>query len=161
MYQGCRISVTVGLVYIFKNAALFAAAMLEGEVLVNTLAKRASVLMAAMAMLTGGAAVARADQQVTATVPFVFQVGEMTLPAGVYTISYRSEQPNLLTITAASGEHVTIALAVRLSNEALADGPRLEFRRTAGANYLERVVLSDVDGMQMSLPALAAASRSR
>jgi hypothetical protein len=121
---------------------------------VTKVVKQASMLLvAAMTILAGSAGIARADEFVSAKVPFAFEVGGTKMPAGVYTISYKVQQPNAITITAASGEHVTIALGVKLSSENLANGPRLEFRRASDTYYLERVVLSDDNGIEMSLPA--------
>lgn len=121
--------------------------------------KRASaVLMAAIAIAAGTAAGVRADETVTARVPFVFHVGGVQMPAGDYVVSRKTEQPNAVTIAASTGERTSIVLSVAVPAERAVSAPRLEFRRDAGGYYLSRIVLSYEDGREISLPAASAAA---
>jgi hypothetical protein len=119
------------------------------------------LLMAAMTILAGTAAGARADSTMTAKVPFDFQVGDVQMPAGDYVVSRKTEQPNAITIATSSGAHASIVLSVPLPADTLSAQPRLEFRREGGRYYLIRVVLSYADGREIAVPTGdAAAPRS-
>lgn len=124
----------------------------------HSLIKKTSVLLMAAMAIAGGAADVRADDALTATVPFAFHVGDAQLPAGTYVISRKVEQPNVITIASSSGERTSIVLAQPVAAETAGAQPRLEFRRAGSTYYLARVVLSYDHGREISIPAISTAA---
>ena len=104
--------------------------------------KRASfVVVAAVALLLGGVAAARAADTITARVPFAFIVNGTVLPAGDYVVARDARQPEVISITSADGAHSTLVLTRRSSN-AGGEQPTLEFSRVGTQVYLSEVVLA-------------------
>ena len=80
---------------------------------------------------------ARADERLTANVPFEFIVGHVRLPAGNYVISEASAN-GVLAIQSADRRHNVLVLTNGDSGKAPAQ-PELVFRRFEGQNFLSRV----------------------
>jgi hypothetical protein len=102
---------------------------------------------AGLAMATPS--VARAGDEVVATVPFEFTVGNVQFPAGGYVISHASdEDAAIVAITSTGSRYRAIALTIpsAADNEA---PPELVFERIDGRNYLARVVMQPGDEREL------------
>jgi hypothetical protein len=80
---------------------------------------------------------ARADERLTAKVPFDFIVGNVRLPAGNYSISETSTT-GVLAIRSADNRHHVLVLTNGDSGKAPAQ-PELVFKRFEGEHFLFRV----------------------
>jgi hypothetical protein len=97
-------------------------------------------VMIATALAAIGLAVAspaRADERLTANVPFEFIVGHVRLPAGNYVISETSTS-GVLVVQSADRRHNVLVLTNGDSGKAPAQ-PELVFKRFEGDNFLFRV----------------------
>jgi len=79
---------------------------------------------------------AQTEGKVSANIPFDFEVGGKTLPAGMYTVSKVSDNSRGLLIS--NGNQGTFALPVSLDN-AQAGGPLFSFEKVAGKYLLSEV----------------------
>jgi len=95
---------------------------------------------AVAAVLLGGAAPARAQEQLTANVPFPFVVGTTPMPAGAYVISDRDES-GLLAIAGRDGRAFAFVLTVAETPSRPEPQPRLVFRRVGDEYRLARIVM--------------------
>ena len=85
-----------------------------------------------------GRAQSRTDEM-TVNIPFDFNVGEKTLPAGNYVISRNFEMPNLLIIRRADRSVAVIVYASRLNTTQQQMETRLTFNEYRGQRFLARV----------------------
>ena len=112
--------------------------------------------MIALVVLIGSLAVTAQAQTsnhtlVRASVPFEFNIGDKTMPAGEYTIrqiSPRSE-PGLLRITDEKGEAVSV-LRTQLASGAAAEKTVLLFNRYGSQYFFSGVTIEGLDTWQAS-----------
>ena len=94
----------------------------------------------AAAAIAIGAVPARAQETVTAKVPFDFWVGKTHMPSGDYVIAERAD-PTLLSIANRSGDDFSFALTIGASPDPDVQEPELVFVRVGGQYLLWRVVV--------------------
>src|SRR3954470_11537310 len=129
------------------------AALTEGEGVVKAV-KSALVGVFGLLAMVGSASAARAEESVVATVPFAFVVNGVVLPAGDYVISRDTRQPDLMSITTASGSRTMLTLT--RGNAAFnirAEQPKLEFERVGAQVYLSQVTLGPGNVREIEIPA--------
>jgi hypothetical protein len=95
-------------------------------------------LAAAMIAIVG-VAPARAEEVVTATVPFDFIVGQMVMPAGKYVISEPMD-PAIVAVRSADGRHFSFVLTIPDSPNDSAVQPELVFDRIGARSFLVQIV---------------------
>ncbi len=111
-----------------------------------------AIVAGAAGLTIATSAVARAQEEVVATVPFEFTVGNEQLPAGGYVISRVSDMdPEMVAITSTGGMHRALVITIPSSAEGDAP-PELVFARVEGHNYLERVVMQPGDERELLVP---------
>jgi hypothetical protein len=103
------------------------------------------MFVAIVLMVGSHASVARADELVTAHVPFAFIVGESRLPAGDYIVKERDNDPSVITIASAEGHQSTVTLTMTSSSNEKGAKPRLVFEKFDDQYFLARVVRDDGD----------------
>src|SRR6185503_12054285 len=109
-------------------------------------------LFAIVLMVGARAAVARADERVTAHVPFPFIVGESRLPEGDYLVKEDDSDPSVIAIASADGHQRIFTLAMMSSSsEKRAVQPRLVFEKFDGQYFLARVVREDGEAQEIVL----------
>ena len=78
---------------------------------------RVVVMFVAIVLMVGThASVARADEQVTAHVPFAFIVGESRLPAGDYIVKEMDSDPGVITVASTDGHQSIFTLTMTSSS---------------------------------------------
>jgi len=119
---------------------------------VNSVMKRASVLMLTMAGLLVAAQAATADEVATARIPFAFVVNGVELPAGDYIVSRDASQPALISISTRDGERRTLTLSRAAGEPGSAGaGPQLEFERVGKQLHLSRIRLGGSDSRDIAV----------
>jgi hypothetical protein len=110
-------------------------------------------IFAAAGLVFLAASPARADEMLTATVPFDFIVGNSQLPAGEYVVTQQSD-PAVLSIRSTDAKHsafiLTIPDSYNTSREARAD---LVFEPFGGGRFL--VSIDGADGQKRDIPLTA------
>jgi hypothetical protein len=111
----------------------------------NTTVKNTMFLiLATVAVGVGRPSVARAEELVTAKIPFDFIVGDTRLPAGEYTIRETSTGPTVLLIESTDGARVSYVSTISATS---ADGhstrPDVEFEMFGRDHFLSRIDLHD------------------
>lgn len=109
----------------------------------------------AMALTVIGVATAspaRADERLSANVPFDFIVGHLRFPAGNYVITETSTS-GVLAIESANSKHHVFVLTNPDSGKAPAQ-PELVFKRFEGQNFLSRI--TDGYAIEREIPLTAA-----
>ena len=105
------------------------------------------MVMGAAVMVLGGAASARADQEVVARVPFDFIAGGVRLPAGTYVVT-QQDQPSLVSI-----EHRPTAFRVRSDEpdgtDRAGSESKLVFERVGPEHFLSQVVGEGKEGLEL------------
>ena len=103
-------------------------------------------MFVAIALMVGTyASVARADEQVTAHVPFAFIVGESRLPAGDYIVKELDDDPGVITVASTHGHQSIFMLTMTSSPNEKGAKPRLVFEKFDDQYFLARVVRDDGD----------------
>jgi hypothetical protein len=98
------------------------------------------ILLGGLALLTAGAASAQTEESLRATIPFEFRVGQVTLPAGEYDVTYDAlDAPNILTVRSQDGRHTALVLTEPIDAKAPTKGARLVFDRDGDAYQLSEV----------------------
>ncbi len=100
---------------------------------------------AALAMATGAASTARADEEVVAKVPFAFIVGSTELPAGTYTIQGVVDDPGVVAITSRDGRHNAFTIVTPTVTQAPPQKAELVFSKVGDRYVLKEIVQSDGD----------------
>ena len=103
------------------------------------------MLFAIVLMVGSQASVARADEQVTAHVPFAFIVGESRLPAGDYIVKELDDDPGVITVASTHGHQSIFMLTMTSSPNEKGAKPRLVFEKFDDQYFLARVVRDDGD----------------
>ncbi len=101
------------------------------------------IAVAAVFAVGSHAAVARADDTLTAKVPFPFIVGKVQLPAGDYIIREMLEDIDVVSIASADGKQVANTLTVPASSLDAPAQPELVFEKFDNTYFLARVVPLD------------------
>ena len=84
-----------------------------------------------------------APQKVQANIPFAFNVGDKTLPAGLYTVAVvnPTSDRKVLQIRSADG-HASAIVQTMLGRGSLADGAKLMFRRYGDRYFFAQLEMS-------------------
>jgi hypothetical protein len=99
---------------------------------------RALTLLFLVVLLFGGAALAqRGNAAIQVEVPFEFEIGNHTLPAGVYTIDH--ENPYILAIHDARRRVLVTVMAMPAETFAPSSTPKVQFYVEGGHNVLARI----------------------
>lgn len=109
-----------------------------------------TVIAAAAALLVAAPA-ARAQDEVTATVPFDFVVGTARMPAGDYMISEESDG-GVIKIDGRRNHQASFALTMAGAIDATLSQPELVFEKTGATYFLERIVVSPGNVRELPLP---------
>jgi len=99
---------------------------------------KVGIAMAAMMIVIAGASPVRADQRLTATVPFDFLVGQSRLPAGRYVVT-ETFDPAVVSIASEDGHHFVFTLTIPVSPEEAVLSPELVFQMFGGEHFLARI----------------------
>lgn len=104
-------------------------------------------LLAASAIVLGGASIARADDHmVTANVPFDFTVGDSRMPAGRYVITTMGANAAVVAIVGADARHsMYISTIPRAAKDQTAP-PQLVFEKIDNRYVLIQITLEGSDG---------------
>lgn len=105
----------------------------------------------AVAVVVGGVAIAspaRADERLTAKVPFDFIVGKSRFPAGNYVVTQTSTT-GILSIATADSRH-SIFVLTNGDSPKYSGRPELVFKRFEGQNFLSQI--SDGIDMNREIP---------
>ena len=85
---------------------------------------------------------------VTFTTPFSFYAGGAKLPPGTYTLRQQQDAPNLFEVQNAAGTH-TVLVEGRQSTKTTSGSPQVTFNRYGTAEYLEGVVTSTANSVDL------------
>lgn len=113
--------------------------------------KKVAVMALAAAGVLATAQSARAQESLTAKVPFAFVVGDIELPAGDYIMTRDTRQPELIAITTPSGERAALVLSRAVSSDRN-DEPKLEFERVGKQVFLTQVNLGSGSAREIPIP---------
>jgi hypothetical protein len=109
------------------------------------------VWMALAAMIVvATASPARADEQITVTVPFDFIVGDSRLPAGDYVVTETSV-PCAVSIASTDRSHFAFVLMIPGPSDETVPLPELVFDRFGGQLFLARIIGGGVGGREVRL----------
>ena len=114
-------------------------------------AKVVGRFFAIVLMVGAHASVARADEEVTAHVPFAFIVGESRLPAGDYIVREMDGDPGVIEIAGADGHQAIFTLTMMSSSSEKRGQPQLVFEKFDAQYFLARVVREDGDEQEIVL----------
>ena len=106
-------------------------------------------LLAMASLFTTGVAVAADDRGAQANVPFAFNVGDKTLPAGVYTV--HSPETDLIELRSSDRAHGVLSIAYRDSNEPM-NGEGVWVFTRYGDTYFLTEVLCPKASVSLHLP---------
>ncbi len=119
----------------------------------------AMALLSLASLLTAGSAMAQ-DRAAHATVPFAFNVGDMVLPAGDYTISQAGWRPSgVIQIRSTDAKHAMLTTAISDAKKPV-NGGELVFNRYGDKYFLTEVLCPEA-GVSMQLPTSKLESRAR
>ena len=96
-------------------------------------------IAAAVLAVTTGVASAQAQERVIANVPFDFMVGNVHMPAGVYTVAQDDQSPALVAVSSGDRRHFAFALTNSIAPEDTTNTPELVFAHVGQTYYLQRV----------------------
>ena len=108
------------------------------------------MVIGATLMVLGGAASARADQEVVARVPFDFIAGGVRLPAGKYVVTQQG-QTSTVSIESTDRRHFAFVLMNPMSLDRPGSEPRLVFERIGTEQFLSQIVGEGKDGLEVLL----------
>ncbi len=101
--------------------------------------KKQALMVLGLVLLAGLAPVyAQSSAKSSFNIPFEFVVGNVTLPAGDYTVEY-SARTTILTITSAKGSPTVYALTKNLSAKAAPAQSKLLFNRYGAKSFLSQL----------------------
>src|SRR5687767_15161044 len=119
-------------------------AKIKGDsIMKRHLSLTAAILIVCAVFALNAEAQTSAPQKVSANIPFAFNVGDKTLPAGVYTLSVvnPSSDRKILQIRSADGRASAIVQTTQISGS-LADDAKLVFRRYGDRYFFAQVELA-------------------
>lgn len=105
-------------------------------------------VIGAALMVLGGAASARADQEVVARVPFDFIVGGVRLPAGKYVVAQQA-QTSLVSIESTDRRHFAFVLMNPMLLHRAGSEPKLVFERIGAEHFLSQIVGEGKGGLEL------------
>jgi hypothetical protein len=110
------------------------------------------------ALIFAGAPLAHAQDVTKAHVPFAFQVGGRTLPAGVYQVHADSTDTSLIQIVSEDGRHSVFAVVRSGDSYSRSSRCSFEFHKIGDQYFL--TAIDDPNGQvrEIDLPASAAAA---
>jgi hypothetical protein len=110
-----------------------------------------AVLLGGLVLL--GAGSANAQESLRATIPFDFKVGQVTLPAGQYSLGYEGvHTPSVLAVRSDDGRHSALVLTEPIDTKAPTRGARLVFDRE-GDTYKLSEIFAPSARVGMEIPA--------
>ena len=118
--------------------------------MVNRLILKASLVVGLAVMVLGIAPSARADQELTARVPFDFIVGGVRMPAGNYVFTQQEGQ-SLVSIESRDRQHFAFVLMNPMSARDSKGTPTLVFDRVGADHILSKVIAGGGDGRELLL----------
>lgn len=100
-----------------------------------------SAILGGLVLLGAGSATAQAGESLRATIPFEFRVGQATLPAGQYDVTYEGveDAPSVLSIRSEDGRFGALVLTEPVDTRAPTRGARLIFDRDGGGYQLSGI----------------------
>ena len=114
--------------------------------------RKISGLMTAAALAAfATASIARANDQVVATVPFPFIAGDARMPAGEYSVTVASEDMSVWSITSVDGKHHVLISTIAASPARTPTPPELVFDKFANEYFLAKVVVDGSDEREIPL----------
>jgi hypothetical protein len=119
------------------------------EIVMKKLNAISGIVLAAAAMVVGGASAAQAQDRVDAKVPFAFVVNGEQLPAGSYEVKDMSEGPDVLIIASTDGRKAVSVMTIPSSSSTKEGDPRLHFDTVDNQHVLVGVDFGDGDSRQI------------
>lgn len=111
----------------------------------------AAVVAFALVMFAG-AQQARAQEVVTATVPFPFMVGNVMLPPGHYRVTADEMDPGLLQIQSRGGQYSAFAIVLTDDTTSRRGEAQFKFVNIGGKYYLSRIDQGQGDVEDLVVP---------
>ena len=100
--------------------------------------------LAAVVLAGAGSVQAQESETLTATIPFDFKVGQATLPAGQYSLSYdAAEAPGVLTVRGQDGHEGAVALTMPVTSAHSTKDAKLVFAREGTTAVLSEVFVGN------------------
>jgi hypothetical protein len=118
--------------------------------MVNRVTLKASVVVGLVGMVLGIAPSARADQELSAKVPFEFIVAGVRMPAGTYVFTQQEGQ-SLVSIESRDRRHFAFVLMNPMSSKDSKGAPTLVFDRIGADHLLAKVIAGGGDGRELVL----------
>ena len=118
--------------------------------MVNRVILKASMVVGLAVMVLGIAPSARADQELTARVPFDFIVGGVRMPAGNYVFTQQDGQ-SLVSIESRDRHHFAFVLMNPMSAKDSKGTPTLVFDRVGTDHILAKVIAGGGAGRELVL----------
>jgi len=113
--------------------------------------KVSGVVLATGLMAFATAGTARANDRITAKVPFAFIVGDSRFPAGEYIVENVSDDLNVWAIISVDGRRSTLISTIADSSSKPPETPELVFDRFGHEYFLARVVADNDDEREIPL----------
>lgn len=113
--------------------------------IVNTL----GLLGGALLLMAGVATAAPQEEQVVANVPFDFVVGTTAMPAGKYVVKTAADNPDVLLVESANGQHAAFALTTPISGRPV-DQSTLIFEKRDNQYVLSKLMSEDGEGRELA-----------
>lgn len=102
---------------------------------------RAAISLSLFALFCVCAHAQSVNPTLRAHVPFEFQIGDKTLPAGDYTVTFVNRETNLQTllVKSADGHSACFVRATAVEGRTISEDGRLAFNRYGGEYFLSQV----------------------
>ena len=113
--------------------------------------KISGLMMAAALAVLATASIARANDEVIATVPFPFIAGDVLMPAGEYSVRVASDDMSVWAITSVDGRHHALISTIAAPPARTLTPPELIFDKFANEYFLAKVVLDSSDQREIPL----------
>jgi hypothetical protein len=122
-----------------------------GGVMRKQFGKVSGVVLATALMDFATAATARANDRITAKVPFAFIVGDSRLPAGEYIVETVSDDLSIWAIISVDGRRSALISTMPTSSSLTTVTPELVFDKFGDQYFLARVVADNDDEREILL----------
>ena len=116
----------------------------------KTLMVKTWMVIGAAVVVIGGAVPARADQELSARVPFDFIADGVRLPAGNYVVTQQAQNA-LVSIASTDRRHFAFVLMNTMASDKAGPEARLGFERVGGHYFLSQVVGVSKEGRELLL----------
>jgi hypothetical protein len=111
-------------------------------------------IAAALLLCAGAASDARADEErIVVKVPFDFLVGDTRLPAGTYVVQPSSQDLSVIAIQNEDRRESAYAMTIPSNSDESVKDPELVFEKHEGGYVLSKIVETDGNERQLSIPA--------